>query len=104
MPRFRHCVECQKCGIRYLVSCSPYQNGSYLLPAIERSWDEYILYCQCKAAPGRWKSSEFKNCEVSAAAFERGYGTAEEITVMRAAQHEWSVDLSRYMRDCNKDR
>ena len=52
-----------------------------------------------KAPASRWNSSEFMNCEVSAAAFERGYGTAEEITVIRRPQQEWSVDVSRYLRD-----
>jgi hypothetical protein len=70
-----------------------------LLPTLEGCWDEYTLYCRCKAAASRWKSSEFKSCEVSTEAFERGYGTAEEITVIRAPQQEWSVDVSRYLRD-----
>jgi hypothetical protein len=99
MPRIRHCVECPKCLTRYVVSRSPYENGSYLQPTIEGCWDEYTLYCCCKAAPGRWKSSEFKNCEVTTAAFERGYGTAEEITVVRAPEQEWSPDMSRYLRE-----
>jgi len=30
--RIRHCVECPKCLTRYLVACSPYRNGSYLVP------------------------------------------------------------------------
>ncbi len=99
MLRIRHCVVCPKCLTRYVASCSPYENGSYLLATIEGSWDEYTLYCRCKAA-SRWKSSEFRNCEVSPTAFERGYGTAEEITVIRAPQtairpqKEWPVDLS----------
>jgi len=99
MLRIRHCVECSKCLTRYLVSCSSYSNGSYLLPTIEGCWDEYTLYCRCKAAPSRWRSSEFKSCEVSAAAFERGYGPPEEIVVIRASQGEWSVDVSRYLSD-----
>jgi hypothetical protein len=89
MLRIRHCVECSKCLTLYLVSCSPYGNGSYLLPTIRGCGDEYILYCQCKAAASWWKSSEFKSCDVSSAAFERGYGTTEEITVLRARQQEW---------------
>lgn len=99
MLRIRHCVECPKCLTRYVVSCSPYENGSYLEPTIEACWDEYTLYCRCKAAASRWKSSEFINCEVSAAAFERGYGTAEEITVIRSPRQVLSVDVSRYLRD-----
>lgn len=89
MTRVRLCVECSKCLTLYLVSCSPYGNGSYLLPTIKDCGDEYILYCRCKAAASRWKYSEFKNCDVSAAAFERGYGTTDEITVIRAQQQEW---------------
>jgi hypothetical protein len=99
MSRVRNCVECSKCGTRYVVSCTPYGNGSYLLPTIVGRWDEYILYCHCKAAPSRWKSGEFKSCEVSAQAFERGYGSAEEITVIRAPEQDWSVDVSRYLRN-----
>jgi hypothetical protein len=99
MSRIRHCVECPKCLTRYLVSCSPYGNGSCLLPTIEGCRDEYILYCRCKAAASRWKCSEFKSCEVSTAAFERGYGTPEEIMVIRAPHQEWSVDVSRYLSD-----
>ena len=99
MLRIRHCVECSKCLTRYLVSCSPYENGSYLLPTIKGCRDEYILYCCCKAPASRWKSSEFKSCEVSTPAFERGYGTPEEIMVIRSPQQEWSVDVSRYLSD-----
>lgn len=98
MPRIRHCVECPKCLTRYVVSCSPYKNGSYLQATIAGSWDDYTLYCRCKAA-SRWKSDEFKSCEVSAAAFERGYGTSEEIMVIRAPEKEWEVDVSRYLRE-----
>jgi hypothetical protein len=100
MLRIRHCVECPKCLTRYVVSCSPYENGSYLQATIEGGWDEYTLYCRCKAA-SRWKSSEFKSCEVSTKAFERGHGTAKEITVVRPPQKEkeWPVDVSRYLRD-----
>jgi len=99
MRRIRHCVECPKCLTRYVVSCNPYENSSYLQPMIEGCWDEYTLYCRCKAAASWWKSSEFIICEVSAAAFERGYGTAEEITAIRSPQQESSIDVSRYIRD-----
>src|SRR5579862_7601570 len=96
MPRIRHCVECPRCLTRYLVSCSPYENGSYLLPTIEGCQDEYTLYCRCKAAASRWKASEFKSCEVSPAAFERGYGTPQEIVEIRPPRQEWkSVEKRR---------
>ena len=99
MPRIRQCVQCQKCGARYVVSRSPYENGSYLLSTIEGGLDEYILYCRCKAVPSRWKATEFKSCDVSAEAFERGYGTAEEIRIIDGPQQEWSLDASRYLKD-----
>lgn len=98
MPVHKRAVRIFQCLTRYLASCSPFENGSYLLPTIEGGWDEYTLYCRCKAAASRWKSSEFLNCEVSGAAFERGYGTADEITVIRSPQQEWSVDVSQYLR------
>lgn len=86
MPRIRNCVECPNCLTRYVISCSPYKNGSYLQPLIKGCWDDYTLYCRCTAAASRWTSSEFKSCEVSAAAFERGYGSADEIATIRARQ------------------
>ena len=99
MSRIRHCVECQKCFTRYVVSRSPYENGSHLMPTIEGGLDEYLLYCRCKAAPSRWRATEFRSCNVSGAAFERGYGTAEEIRFIRGEPQEWSADASQYLKD-----
>lgn len=99
MSRIRHCVECPKCLTRYLVSCSPYVNGAYLLPAVEGCQDEYILYCSCRAPASWWKASEFKTCDVSTAAFVRGYGNPAEIRIMNVSEEEWSVDVSRYLND-----
>jgi len=49
MPaRIRHCVQCPKCFTRYLFSRSPYRNGSYLIPTVPHSSDEYALYCSCR--------------------------------------------------------
>jgi len=32
MPsRIRHCVECSKCRIRYVIGLSPYDKGSYIV-------------------------------------------------------------------------
>src|SRR5262249_52759789 len=95
MLRIRRCVECQKCFTRYVVSRTPYENGSYLLPTIAGCWEEYSLYCRCKAAATLCRSSDFEVCEVSAGAFERGYGTDEEIRVIRAPQREYLWGVSR---------
>jgi hypothetical protein len=82
MLRIRHCVECPKCLTRYLIAFSPYRNGSYLVPAVYGSSEEYILYCSCRGlsvvSPWRWR--EPKACEVSHEAYDRGYGTPEEIS------------------------
>jgi len=100
MPRLRHCVECPLCSTRYLIAFSPYRNGSYLIPAVHGCSDEYILYCSCRrGSPGtRWKTTEVKTCDVSREAYERGYGTAQEILVVDERRHEDSVfDVARYL-------
>lgn len=100
MPRLRHCVECPLCCTRYLIAFSPYENGSYLLPAVPGSSDEYILYCSCRSGSAgvRWKSSEVKTCDVSREAYERGYGTVDEISLVDERRQQNEVfDLSRYL-------
>jgi hypothetical protein len=102
MQRIRHCVECPKCRTRYLIPCTPYRNGSYLVPTIQSSLEEYALYCSCSRGTGvtRWRWSEAKPCEVSKEAYDRGYGTPDEIVLVRTGPQEpWSVDVSRYLRD-----
>ena len=99
MSRIRHCVECPKCHTRYLVSSSPYENGAYLLPTVERCGDEYLLYCSCKAPASRWKAGEFMACDVSRQAFARGYGSADEIMIIHSSSGDWSVDISSYLND-----
>ena len=99
MSRIRHCVECPRCRTRYLIPFSPYSNGSYLIPTVKGSWEEYALYCSCGRAHvvSRWRWSEVKTCEVSRAAYDRGYGTPEEIVpVNDQPQEEWGFDVSRY--------
>ena len=96
--RSRHCVECPKCGTRYLVACSPYSNGSYLEPSAPYLPEEYILYCACArpAVQSRWRCSELNSYSVSQSAYERGYGTAEEILLkpprMRSRSRSKSKD------------
>jgi hypothetical protein len=100
MPRIRHCAECPKCGTRYLIACSPYRNGSYLVPTVIGCWDEYILYCCCRESPvaSRWKAGELRACEISKPAYDRGYGTAAEMPLVRSGAREaWRFDASRYL-------
>jgi len=94
MSRVRHCVECPKCSTRYLLAFSPYGNGSYLVPTAYGSSNEYTLYCSCCApqAVSRWKWDETKACEVTKAAYERGYGTSEEI--LAVPNKVWPIDIS----------
>jgi hypothetical protein len=66
--------------MRYLLSCSPYRNGSFLMP-LEGLADEWTLYCSCGSPhiPSRWNWSELKRYAIPAQAHERGYGPPEEI-------------------------
>lgn len=100
MPRIRHCAECPSCHTRYLLSCSPYRNGSRLVPAVQGSWDDYILYCSCTPgnAASRILANEVKRCEVSREAYRRGYGTAKEIALIdRRPADALTLDLSSYL-------
>ena len=102
MLRIRHCVECPRCLTRYLIPASPYRNGSYLIPTIKGSLDEYALYCSCRrgSLSTLWRWSEVKTCEVSNAAYERGYGSPDEITpIHHQPQEAWSFDVSKYLSD-----
>ena len=80
-PRVRHCVECPKCRMRYLLSCSPYRNGSFLMPLVEGVADEWTLYCSCGRPHVRsyWNWSELKRYAIPNQAHERGYGSPDEI-------------------------
>lgn len=86
VPRIRHCVECPSCHILYLVSLSPYRNGSYLMPTMRGSSREYALYCSCRRGSTArvWRWSEVKACEISKAAYDRGYGTCDEVVSIDA--------------------
>src|SRR5262249_24784083 len=72
--RIRHCVECPRCLTRYLIGFSPYPNGSYLVPVVEGTWEEWILYCSCGRPPSssRWSWSDLKMYAVSGPAHDRG--------------------------------
>ena len=90
MPRIRQCVQCPKCLLRYVVSASPYCNGSYLVRLVDRSEDEYRLYCSCAKPPfcSRWRSASIPRASASQAAYLRGYGTSEEIALMEIPSRE----------------
>jgi hypothetical protein len=98
--RIRRCVECPKCLTRYLIAFSPYRNRSYLVPTVPGSSEEYTLYCSCRRplVVSRWRWNEVKTCEVSRAAHDRGYGTAEEIVEMNHQPREaWTFDIAKYL-------
>lgn len=103
VPRIRHCVECPNCHILYLVSLSPFRNGSYLMPTIRGSSREYALYCSCRrgSAAHVWRWSDVKACEISKAAYDRGYGTRDEIAPMARPRNTWSFDAPEYPNDLN---
>lgn len=79
--RLRHCAECPRCGTRYLVGFSPYSNGSCLSGRDRDLPDEWTLYCRCTTPPicSQWRSSDMKMYDVSGEAYERGFGSPNEI-------------------------
>jgi hypothetical protein len=85
MQRVRHCVECPKCGTRYLPGSSPYDNGSYLVPITEVALSGWILYCSCGFPPAssEWRWSELKPYEICGTAYRRGYGSQDEVSPLR---------------------
>lgn len=77
--RIRHCVECPKCHIRYLIGGSPYRNGAYLVSAPVGSEEIHTLHCSCGRLATFARNSEVKTCVVSPQAHGRGYGPPDEI-------------------------
>src|SRR5215470_18910715 len=88
MQRIRHCVECPRCRTRYLLSFSPYRNGSYLMPVSGGLPAEWILYCSCSKpqASSRWGWEELKTYEVCSQAYRRRYGSPDEISDIHVAR------------------
>ena len=82
--RVRHCVECPKCRIRYLMGFSPYRNGSSLVPSASGTSDAWVLYCCCQnpQASSLWAWEEIRRYAVATAAYRRRYGSADEITAL----------------------
>lgn len=90
MSRIRHCVECPKCHTRYLPGCSPYRNGSYLIPLVANGLSGWILYCACGTphVSSQWSGRELKPYEVSVKSYRRGYGSPEEIWIRSRGWHD----------------
>ncbi len=98
--RIRHCVECPQCRTRYLIAFSPYRNHSYLVPKAAGSSEEFILYCSCRRpfVVSRWRWNEVKPCEISRAAYDRGYGSAEQVVEINTQSREpWTFDIAKYL-------
>jgi len=76
--RIRHCVECPKCRTRYLIGASPYTNGAYLVHS-PADLEAHTLYCPCgkSAFTSRWSDS--RTYVVSNPAYDRGYGSPDEV-------------------------
>ena len=76
----------------------PYGNSSYLVPSVVGSLDRYTLYRSCRSpcAVSRW--NQVRACQVSNAAYTRGYGTPEEAALVTTQTwNSWSFDISRYL-------
>ena len=85
MLRVRHCLECPKCRTRYLPGSSPYDNGSYLVPITENALSGWRLYCSCSLQPAcsEWRWNELKPYRVCGPAYDRGYGSPDEVRTFR---------------------
>src|SRR5512146_1585927 len=92
--RIRHCVECPKCRTRYLLGGSPYANGAYLLE-VPGTGEPHTLYCPCgkSASVSRW--SESKTFIVSTPAYDRGYGTPDEILPLSSKDQQRTPETGR---------
>ena len=91
--RIRSCVECPKCRTRYLIGSSPYHNASYIVAHPLAAANLLRLYCcSCGNSPSSYtfKLRELKMYAVSDWADRRGYGSPEEIVLVRAATQKAS--------------
>lgn len=88
--RIRHCVECPKCRTRYLIGANPYANGAYLVLTPGRI-EAHTLYCPCGKSASMSKWTESRTYIVSNSAYDRGYGTPEEIFAVGTDKNEIST-------------
>jgi hypothetical protein len=85
MPlRLRSCVECPRCHTRYIIGANPYRNGSYISGNLSEDSDVRNLYCCCTGRFGllQFKLSELMTYSVSEWAYNRGYGSPDEIVLV----------------------
>jgi hypothetical protein len=77
----RSCVECPRCHTRYIIGGNPYRNGSYISDHPSEGSDVRSLYCCCAGHFDffPFKLSELKTYSVSQWAYNRGYGSPDEI-------------------------
>jgi hypothetical protein len=100
MSRIRHCLECNRCGTRYLISRSPYGNGAWITFTANRIGEGYVLHCSCRGIAMPRNDSEVLICEVSKVAYERGFGTEKEIVpIAKESREEWSIQDSDWKGD-----
>ena len=60
------------------MGASPYANGAYLVTS-PVNLEAHTLYCPCGKSAFTTRSSETKTYIVSNPAYDRGYGSPEEI-------------------------
>jgi hypothetical protein len=91
--RLRHCVECPQCRTRYLMGFSPFGNGSYLVLRVSEYAQEYKLICWHCQPPvcSRWDSTEIKIYAVSKQAYARGYGSPDEVSLLKPRSDGYSL-------------
>ena len=89
--RIRSCVECHNCHTRYIIGSSPYASGSYIMAHPLAAPDLLRLYCICGLPSSHaFKFSELKMYAISGWAEKQGYGSPEEIVLVRGAAEKAS--------------
>jgi hypothetical protein len=70
---------------------SPYSNGSLLISDHRRESEGGFLFCSCGKPSNvlRWTGTNIRRCAVAAAAYERGFGSADEIVLVAEAIRGW---------------
>ena len=92
------CVECPKCLTQYLIGFSPTVIALILCRRLLVLWIDTrcTVPCRSPCAVSRW--NQVRACQVSNAAYTRGYGTPEEVAlVITQTWNSWSFDISRYL-------
>ena len=87
--RIRHCIECPRCRTRYLIGASPYANGAYLVLS-PTDLETHTLYCPCGKSAFASRSAESRTYIVSSPAYDRGYGSPDEILLVGKEKNDSS--------------